>query len=246
MRKIDRFDKYMKYKGLNDNKVTNDLGLSVGTIGKSRKEDRDLSERNIEKILNFYADLNNIWLHTGEGEMLKSEVKKNEEPYLITKAGTKYYELPNGMFNMVVPFVPAKAYAGYADNYCDAAFVNSLGEREFTVREIHHGKYFSFEISGNSMDDDSKRSFSNGDIVLARDLGCEHWKDGLRIKDYSMWIIVLKNTILCKQIIDQDLSTGTITCHSLNPSPEYCDFKLKFDEILQLMNIIKKESSVDY
>ena len=33
-RKIERFDKYMKYKGLNDNKVTNSLGFSVGTLGK--------------------------------------------------------------------------------------------------------------------------------------------------------------------------------------------------------------------
>jgi len=48
-KKIERFDKYMKTKGLNDNKVTNDLGLSIGTLGKSRKENRDLSEKNIEK-----------------------------------------------------------------------------------------------------------------------------------------------------------------------------------------------------
>ena len=68
MKKIDRFDKYMKYKGLNDNKVTIQLALSVGTLGKSRKSDRDLSDKVIEKILNFYTDLNRVWLLTGEGE----------------------------------------------------------------------------------------------------------------------------------------------------------------------------------
>ena len=72
MRKIDRFDNYMEYRGLNDNKVTVQLGLSVGTLGKSRKEGRDLSDRVIEQILNFYTDLNKVWLLTGEGEMLKS------------------------------------------------------------------------------------------------------------------------------------------------------------------------------
>lgn len=73
MRKIDRFDIYMKARELNDNKVTVQLGLSIGTLGKSRKEGRDLSDRVIEQILNFYTDLNKVWLLTGEGEMLKGD-----------------------------------------------------------------------------------------------------------------------------------------------------------------------------
>lgn len=79
MRRIDRFDEYMKYSGLNDNKVTNQLGLSIGILGKSRKEGRDLSDRVIDKILKFYGDLNHIWLLTGEGEMLsESNVQTSE------------------------------------------------------------------------------------------------------------------------------------------------------------------------
>ena len=69
-RKIDRFDKYMKVKGLNDNKVTIQLSLSVGLIGKSRSKGRDLSDSVVEKILNYYADLNKNWLLIGEGNML--------------------------------------------------------------------------------------------------------------------------------------------------------------------------------
>lgn len=72
-RKIDRLDKYMSIKGLNDNKLTIDLGLSVGTIGKSRAIGRDLSSRVVEKILNFYQDIDSVWLMTGEGKMLKEK-----------------------------------------------------------------------------------------------------------------------------------------------------------------------------
>ena len=71
MRKIDRFDKYMRFKGLNDNRVTVQLGLSIGTLGKSRKDGRDLSDKVVERILNFYIDIDRIWLLTGEGPMLK-------------------------------------------------------------------------------------------------------------------------------------------------------------------------------
>ena len=74
-RMIDRFDKYLKYKHLSDNQVTKHLDLSNGVIGKSRNEGRDLSRKVIEKIENFYTDLNTEWLITGEGEMLKSTCK---------------------------------------------------------------------------------------------------------------------------------------------------------------------------
>ena len=70
MKIIERFDIYMEHKHLNDNKVTVQLGLSNGVIGKSRKEGRDLSDRVIEQILNFYTDLNREWLLYGDGEML--------------------------------------------------------------------------------------------------------------------------------------------------------------------------------
>lgn len=70
-RVIDRFDSYMVYAGLNDNKVTVQLGLAIGLIGKSRKEGRDLSRSVIEKILDYYTDLDEAWLLTGKGRMLK-------------------------------------------------------------------------------------------------------------------------------------------------------------------------------
>ncbi len=70
IRAIDRFDAYMTSSGLNDNKVTVQLNLAVGLIGKSRKPGRDLSRSVIEKILTYYTDLNGVWLLTGEGNML--------------------------------------------------------------------------------------------------------------------------------------------------------------------------------
>lgn len=74
MRKIDRFIEYMKIKGLNDNKVTLECGLSQGLLGQARTGKSDLGAKTIDKILNKYQDLNQVWLLTGEGEMLKSSV----------------------------------------------------------------------------------------------------------------------------------------------------------------------------
>ena len=72
---IDRFDEYMRYKHLTDNKVTVLLGLSNGVIGKSRKERRDLSDRVVEQIEKFFPDLNPDWLKYGEGNMIGAKKK---------------------------------------------------------------------------------------------------------------------------------------------------------------------------
>ena len=81
-RAIDRFDAYMASAGLNDNKVTVQLNLAVGLIGKSRKPGRDLSRPVIEKILAYYTDLNGVWLLTGEGEMLIGQQKSEVPAYV--------------------------------------------------------------------------------------------------------------------------------------------------------------------
>ncbi len=91
-RKIDRFDNYMKLKGLNDNRATIDLGLSIGTLGKSRKENRDLSNRVIEQILNLYTDINRTWLLTGEGEMLKQKEEVKEDHSSQIKKKIPFYD----------------------------------------------------------------------------------------------------------------------------------------------------------
>ncbi|MFR1988151.1 MAG: hypothetical protein ACLS29_08860 [Prevotellamassilia sp.] len=99
MKRVDRFDEYMKTKGLNDNQVTKQIGLSIGTLGKSRKEGRDLSDKVIEKILNFYIDLNKVWLLTGEGEMLRSPItqESNGDHNTQVAGNHNHVEPPHGI-----------------------------------------------------------------------------------------------------------------------------------------------------
>ena len=68
--KMLRFDKYMKFKGLNDNQVTVSCGLSQGLLGQARTGKSDLGSSTIDKILNVYQDLSRVYLLTGEGDMI--------------------------------------------------------------------------------------------------------------------------------------------------------------------------------
>lgn len=69
---IERLQKYMEYRGISDNKITNDAGLSNGLIGKAKKNGGSMNAFNIEKILLAYPELNSEWLLLGKGAMLKS------------------------------------------------------------------------------------------------------------------------------------------------------------------------------
>lgn len=89
------------------------------------------------------------------------------------------------------------------------------------------------------MDDGSRRSFENGDTVIVRELPRDEWAPKLRIKDWPFWVVVWNNCVRVKQIVSQDETAGTITLHSLNPSPEYTDFTLSLDDVSRLLNVIR-------
>lgn len=71
--KAERFFKYMKFKGLNDNQVTLACNLSQGLLGQARLGKSDLGAKTIDKLLKTYQDVNRVWLLTGEGEMLNEK-----------------------------------------------------------------------------------------------------------------------------------------------------------------------------
>jgi hypothetical protein len=252
---FDRLDKFMKSSGLNDNKLTVETGISNGLIGKGRKRG-SLSQDNISKILHTYKDLNANWLLTGEGKMLKSDAdstkidavaeSKTPSPYITNSNGNTYKDLKNGRYIVSAPVVPFYAYGRYLSDFADEAFMTELDYVDFIVDHIGRGKYVSFEIKGDSMDDGSKRSVPERSLVLCRELEIDHWREKLHYRKFPYWIIVHKTSILCKQIIDHNVEKGTIKCHSLNSSPEYQDFEINLNEVKQLLNIIKIQKDVEF
>lgn len=195
----------------------------------------DLKERFYEVFTYLRADNSDV-----------VPVRKSElEEYTETKAGMKFFTREDGQLVMRVPIVPIAAMGSPDDEFAEIIREHEEDTVTIVVDAVHHGKYVAFRIDGDSMDDGSRSSFERGDIVVARELDRDKWLPRLHIRDWPYWVIAFGNCVRIKQIIAQDETT--ITCHSLNPSPEYCDFTLHFKDIYRLFNVIKKiPKSVDY
>ncbi|WP_053405143.1 LexA family transcriptional regulator [Persicobacter sp. CCB-QB2] len=82
---FNRLDKYFTFKGLNDNQVTVQCGISNGLIGKGRKRGT-LSQENISKLLSTYSDIDANWLFTGEGNMIKEKESLSIQTFVPNKS----------------------------------------------------------------------------------------------------------------------------------------------------------------
>ena len=211
--------------------------------GKTKK----ISESVANKIISAFPIYNKIWILTGVGSpiqesLIKIPLKEEEGEFFTENTNNvKFYDLGD-KYRMVVKLVPFAAYGRFA-NECDSleAEKETWEEESFETDKIVHGKYFAFEVKGESMDDGTRNSFEEGDKVLVRELSRIHWKDGLRYDDHPFWVVVFDSSVLIKQIVAQDLEKGTITFHSINPSPEYSDFILEMDKIRSLYYVLQKK-----
>ena len=208
-RKVERFDKYMKYKGLNDNKVTNSLGLSVGTLGKSRKENRDLSDRNIESILKFYTDLNRTWLLTGEGEMLTGTQTEQ-----TIQSSTDDVHL--------IPLLPVSAQGGSLND-----FVVSIKESscEKIISPIK-GADYAMSVSGESM----APEYPSGSQILIKRIYEKAFIDWGRV-----YVLDTCNGTVIKRLFPSE-KADKVLCKSINP--EFPPFEVSLSDVYAVYRVL--------
>lgn len=186
--RFERFDKYMKYKGLNDNQVTAQCELGQGLLNQARKGKSDLGDKTISKILIKYQDLNRVWLLTGEGEMLNS--------------GTP--SLPQNEVKSL-PLIPVDAMAGALSGN-DLSFMEYECERY--IVPIFKGTDFLIRLQGDSM----MPKYVSGDIVACQRVPL----DRLWFQWGKTYVIDTRQGALVKRIEPSD-KEGFISIHSENP-----------------------------
>ncbi len=229
--------------------LSNRLGYKESSFSQIVNGHVPVSGRFVNKLCEMEPRINRDWLMNGQGEMLlpsqHEEVTPVEEQegqfFGETLKGAKLYQRGDQLL-MTVKHVPYACFGQFA-NPSDRldTIQDDWSEETYEVDRVGKGHYLSFEVKGDSMDTGSRDSFEAGDRVLCRELERVFWRDPIRFHTRPYWVVVFGSSVLIKQMIGQDLNKGTLTFHSLNPSPEYHDFTLREDDIRALYYVIKKK-----
>ena len=229
---LTRLDLILKEKKLNKlswDKLAENLPVTGEAlrIAFKRGSVDDVYLSAIEAALNISKDVD-------------SNKKSNISNDLLNTNGNKFTEKPDGSFDIEVSLIPFEAYASYLVSVEEATVHQDFERVVFNVDRYGRGHYQAFKINGNSMNGGSINDVPDGALVLGRELGRHLWKDGFRPADHG-FVILSKENIFHKDIIDFDTETGDITCHSRNKSPEYTDFKLNLNDVYQIFRVIKRQ-----
>lgn len=209
-----------------------DLAIAMGYTGRHSliyHFDKDILDYELKMNLRK----NGVKLFDENGKIhLTSEV--NEPPAQYGNA--KPIDLGDKLI-MQVPLVSQHAYAGYLTGFADEEYVEQLSTVPFVVDKEPRGKYFAFEVGGDSMDNGTSDSYLPGDILLCREIKRELWQSKLHIKKYDFVVVHKSLGVQIKQISKHDTAKGILTLHPLNT--DYDDKDVSLNDVKQICNVVQ-------
>ena len=139
---------------------------------------------------------------------------------------------------VMIPVVSQLAYAGYLCGFADAEYMSSLPTIPFVAGLGDEADSFiAFEVSGDSMDDDTPDAYKNGDILICKRVELQLYRNSSLPFKRRDFVIVHKDGILIKRIVAHDVESHTITIHSLSEDPAYTDKVLDLRDVRQMFTV---------
>lgn len=207
---------------LSERRISMDAGVSPTTLFNWRNGITTPTHTSLKKIYDY--------LSTFKANMQRIEGGLPET--LLSNAVKK--SIANEF--SLIPMVPIRAKAGYLTDYSSDIYLDSLPKIPIRTDREYKGKYLIFEIEGDSMNDGSADSLFSGDNVLCKNIGKEHWRYPLPIRDWFFIIVHKTEGIIAKQIVKHNVERGIITCRSLNHLYGE-DFEVNLRDVIELYTI---------
>lgn len=198
-----RIIEFTKYKGIGQTKFERAVGLSNGYLNQLRHAP---SYEKIQMIIGTFPDLNEVWLLTGEGEMLKSEAQQPDSlPARTEKSRIRYW-------------VDVDATAGgltmFDDNPMNKCIEMSIPEFGDCTDAVN--------LYGDSM----FPLFKSGQIIILKE-----WVESF-IDFGNVYLVITKSGNRMVKYLRKGSDAAHVTCVSENPA--FDPFEILIDDILKL------------
>ena len=202
----DRIRQFISCIGLTVSEFEGKVGLSNGSVSKMGDGTR---RSTIDKISNSFPELSKIWLLTGEGEMLNTEVPTVEKP----KQESEENE------GKLIPLLPLSAEGGSLDGFDNLGV--SLPDCEVIYSPIKDAD-MAITVSGKSMEPD----YPEGCRVVVKRIN-----HALFIEWGREYVLDTINGIVLKTLEPSD-DPNFIRCTSLNPDQRrYAPFEIPKESV---------------
>jgi transcriptional regulator with XRE-family HTH domain len=221
---------------MSQSQLGKEIGVSLRTIQLYERKNANIPIKNLTKIANFF-DLTIAEMYLQEvNDMGESYTKK--QPF--AKHGSVFYPLDYGKYLVMAPLIlvewQEKYIQGLSKSNAKVPFQSG-----FILDFLATEPCRIFEVSGDSMNNSTADAIPNKAFVLGLLLKNEMFTK----EDQNIWnqsyILVCKDRIICKQLTGYAKEKRTLHCHNLNNSPEFQDFELPLDDVLQIFKILKKQ-----
>lgn len=179
----------------------------------------DLPGKLIIRLLQVFS-INPLWLYS----------QSNSRFIDITHNTSPKYIMLTSEGNERILMVNQKASAGYPQNLYEEEWYQELPSMDIPLNRYRNATYRGFQVKGDSM----MPNLQSGDWVIGKAV-----ESIQRIRSGKIYIIVLKDAVVVKQVIIEDvLSSHELTLRSLNQ--DYEDLHIASSGILELWEVSSK------
>lgn len=231
----DRLKKAMSELGFSNYKLSKASKVSQSTIGRWIKGVSTPQEAQLS-VVSDILEVTSEWLLTNGSDLSlneirrfkKNSIKKPLEPDAIWVEYNRFKK---------IPIVNKRAQAGFLSGWGDDEYVEELPTLLWEVDQEYKGKYIAFEVTGDSMDDNTRESIVEGDTLICREIQRQHWVNKLHLHRWKNFVVVHREEgILVKRVLEHDTTTGRLLLHSLNPL--FDDQEVYMDDLIAIFNVI--------
>lgn len=212
----DRISKVLEYSGLSIPKfaarINANTPQSIRELLKGNT--KSLSYEMKGKILSAYTEINEHWLLTGEGEMLKSQ----------SCGGVNEEQGESEVSVEHVRLLPLYAQGGSLNDFTVSVKDSDCEKVLSPVK----GADFAIQVHGDSMSPE----YPSGSLILIKKIN-----EAAFIEWGKSYVLDTVNGSVVKMVVPSD-KEGCIRCVSINPDPRYAPFDVPLSSVFGIYRVL--------